>query len=142
MPEMVHRFEGSCHCEAIGFELRSTLVAEAWSLRACQCSFCRGHGANMTSDPRGSVRFVIKDAAQLGRYRFGLHTADFFVCRRCGVYIAAVTTTGKGSFATLNANVIRPAIELRLAAPMSYDGESPAQRLTRREQRWTPVVDD
>ena len=132
-------FEGRCHCGAIGFSFRTAKTPDQWPLRACQCRFCRGHGAQTTSDPDGSVAFQIADPGKLNRYRFGSRTADFLVCRDCGVYVAAVTTSPRGQFATVNVNVIRDLAALPAASPVSYDGESVEQRITRREQRWTPV---
>jgi hypothetical protein len=110
-------------------------------VRACQCSFCRSHGARTTSDPEGSARFVISDHTKLNRYRFGLHSADFLVCRNCGVYVAAVVVTARGPLATLNVNVLRPPVDVPVATAISYEEETPQQKLARREQRWTPVVD-
>ena len=134
-------FEGRCHCGAIGFELRTSRPPAQWTVRACQCSFCRSHGARTTSDPQGTVRFVIADYSKLNRYRFGLRSADFFVCRDCGVYVATVVTSARGQFATLNVNVLQPPVDVPVAAAMSYESESADQKRARRERLWTPVVD-
>jgi hypothetical protein len=109
-------------------------------VRACQCSFCRGHGARTISDPNGSVTFRVADPAKLTRYRFGTRSSDFLVCGNCGVYVAALITSSKGQFATLNINTIPMLPEIPEAAPVSYDGESADERNSRREQRWTPVA--
>jgi hypothetical protein len=131
---------GSCHCQAIGFELQTRLPTSAWSVRACQCRFCRSHAARYTSDPAGAVRFVLAEPAQLSRYRFGLHSADFFVCRTCGVFIASVMSSPRGSFATLNVNTIQPSVDVSLAEPKSYEAEALEERIARREGLWTPVI--
>jgi hypothetical protein len=137
----VASYEGQCHCEAIGFSYVTDLPAATWSVRACQCSFCRGHGARCTSDPRGSVRFRISTPKALVRYSFALRTANFLLCRRCGVYIAALLSTERGRFATINVSSIAPAPpDLPSAEPVSYDSESREQRVARREARWTPVL--
>ena len=70
---------------------------------------------------------------------FGSRSADFLVCRECGVYVAAVMTSRRGQFATVNVNVIRNLAALPAASPVSYDGESAEQKIARRELRWTPV---
>ena len=134
-------FEGRCQCGAIGFELRSTRAPSAWAIRACQCRFCRGHGARTTSDPEGSVRFSIADPAKLNSYRFASHSAEFLLCRDCGTYIAAVIDTPRGRFATLNVNVLVPALDVPAATPVTYDAETPVQKRARRERNWTPVTD-
>ena len=134
-------FEGRCHCGAIRFELRTSRAPDQWTVRACQCSFCRSHGARTTSDPEGTVRFCIPEMRKLNRYRFASRSADFFVCRDCGVYVACVITSARGQFATLNVNVLSPPVDVPVATAISYEGESPGQKLARREQKWTPVVD-
>jgi hypothetical protein len=103
-------------------------------LRADNCSFCIKHQAAFTSDPRGELFLV-------ARYRFGTMTADFVLCRDCGVFVAAAMT--EPSIAVVNVNVLeaRDAFfqnELRVA---SFDGESTEQRLARRKARWTPLVE-
>ena len=135
------RFEGACHCGAIGFAYRPTQPPRSWQVRACQCRFCLTHGAETTSDPDGAVAFVIQDDAQLHKYRFGSRSADFYVCRACGVYIAAVITSPQGRFATINVNALRDRFDAPRGSPVSYEGESPQDKVARRERRWTPVVE-
>ena len=79
--------------------------------------------------------------SKLIRYRFGSRSADFFVCRDCGVYMAAVIDSARGRFATLNVNVLSPPVDIPAATAISYEGESAEQKLARREQKWTPVID-
>ena len=141
MPATEHVFEGSCHCGAIGFSFRASEPPDRWEVRACQCSFCRSHGARTTADPTGTVSFRF-DESQLHRYRFGLQSAEFLVCRTCGVYIAAMMTSPRGRFATININAIRAPLAVADAIPVKYDEESLDQRQKRREERWTPVAED
>jgi len=121
--------------------LRTARTPDQWAVRACQCNFCRAHGARTTSDAEASVRFIIPDESRLNRYRFASKSADFYVCRDCGAYVASVIDSPRGRFATLNVNVIFPAIDVPAASPVTYDAETPAQKLARREQKWTPVTD-
>ena len=141
MATPAHEFKGSCHCGAIVFTFRSSRSPGSWRVRACQCGFCRRHGARTTSDPAGSVSFRISDESQLQRYRFGLRTAEFMICRRCGVYVAAVLTASRGRFATVNVNALDEQLHMPEATPISYGGETPEQRRQRRERNWTPVGD-
>ena len=136
-----HAFEGRCHCGAIGFIFHTSQPPARWAVRACQCSFCRGHGARTIADPEGSVTFQITEASKLRRYRFGTQSSDFLICGNCGVYVAALLTSSNGQFATLNINTIRAPLEVSEAVPVSYEGESGEQRQSRREQRWTPVAE-
>ena len=137
-----HRFEGGCHCGNLSYIFEASAPLEMLGLRACLCSFCRAHGARNTSDPRGSMRLRVRDPERLERYRFGLKTADFLICRDCGVYVGAHLTDATGSWLTVNVNTFRerPALDHPIVAH-NFDADGVAQRLARRKARWTPVVE-
>jgi hypothetical protein len=132
-------FEGRCHCGNLSFEFETGLAPGELPVRACQCTFCRGHGALSTSDPKGSVRIRATDASLVQRYRFGLGITDFLICRRCGVYLLAMMEIDGAHYAVLNANVLDSRDRLAPPQPMDYDGEDAAGRSARRKARWTPV---
>jgi hypothetical protein len=135
---MIHA--GGCHCGNLRYALETALALAALPLRACQCSFCRLHGARSTSDPAGRVRFEARDAARVTRYRFGLRTADFLVCATCGTYVGATMRDGAAQFAIINANTLDDVAGLTQdAQPMDYEGEDAARRGARRRQRWSPA---
>ncbi len=92
------------------------------------------------TDPAGSLEIRIRDPDQVSRYRFGLRTADFLICRTCGVYVTAVCTVDGATYATLNCNVLddRSAFT-QPAARVDYDGEAAPERLARRRRAWTPA---
>ena len=132
---------GRCHCGNLELSLETSVRPEELSLRACTCSFCRRHGARTTSDPSGRVVITVHHPDELLRYRFGLETADFLVCTRCGIYVAAVMEEGSGSYATVNVNTLDAVDRFtRPATPVTYEGESAAERSARRKARWTPAV--
>ena len=138
---MSEAYEGRCHCGAIGWTYRTATAPALWPVRSCQCSFCRRHSTRCTSDPTGSVEFSIADREALHRYRFGLRTADFLVCRSCGVYIGAYASGPGGGFATLNLNALTTPVDgIPANTPTDYDSEDRQSRIGRREQRWTPVA--
>ena len=111
-------------------------------LRACQCSFCRAHGARTMSDPAGRVRILARDAEMLVRYRFGLKTADFLLCATCGVYIGALLSDGGKMWMTVNANAFRPPPPDDFPLlPVEYSEEGPSARVARRKANWTPVTE-
>jgi hypothetical protein len=92
------------------------------------------------SDPSGSVLFAVADEKLLNRYRFGLRTADFLLCRKCGVYIGALIETERGQFGIINTHaLLNTPNSLAATAPVSYDTEDVAGRVSRREKRWTPA---
>jgi hypothetical protein len=123
------------------FRLRTALTGERWSIRACQCSFCSHHCALSTSDPAGRLRFEVDDPALLLRYRFATRSADFLICRRCGVYVGAQLTADSRVFGIINVHALRaPPSRLQTPVAMSYEGEGASERLERRLQRWTPMT--
>jgi hypothetical protein len=134
-------YPGSCHCGEIGFRYHTAQPPGEWSIRACQCSFCRAHGALSTSDPAGKIEFRGSGTGALSRYRFGLHVTEFLLCRKCGVYIGAVMEAPNGVFGIINVNALRPQpTTIAGTMPMEYGSESAEQRMSRREKRWSPVV--
>jgi hypothetical protein len=137
----VTTFTGSCHCKAVGFSFETAIPVSRWSVRECQCAFCRRHGARTTSDPAGRLSFHAKDENSLQHYRFGMQTADFLVCRVCGVYIGAEIKTPHGAFGIINTLALEPTrADLPPATAASYDAERADERISRRQSRWTPLA--
>jgi len=114
-----------------------------WSIRACQCSFCRAHGALTTSDPAGYLLFSCSPPDSLLRYRFGTGSTDFLICRQCGVYLGAQTRREGLRFGVLNAlTLVLLPTDLPAGVPMNYAEESAEARYERRKGRWTPLAID
>lgn len=136
----VNEYRGTCHCGALSVRFCTDLATAQWNVRACQCRFCRLHGALTASDPAGSLRFGTAVGDVIQRYRFGAHTADFLICRLCGAYVGATTNVGGARFGLLNVQTLQPLPpDLSRPVPMDYDGESVPVRLARRAARWTPL---
>jgi hypothetical protein len=55
----------------------------------------RSHNPRMLSDPEGSFEWRADDLSLVERYRFGTRTCDFLICRRCGIFIAAVAESSE-----------------------------------------------
>jgi hypothetical protein len=131
---------GHCHCGAVQATLEPGMAVDDLPLRACQCGFCRRHGARTTSHPDSRLSLVAAPGA-IRRYRFGRRSVDALLCRECGVYVASLLTDGETLRATLNvAGVGLAGFEDRMAEPSVYDDESDAERLARRRVRWTPTT--
>ncbi len=130
---------GACHCGAIEVVYRTRLPVGKLHVGRCGCSFCRIHGARTSSDSGGSLE-ISERSPGATRYRFGLRTADFLLCRGCGAYIAAAIDVDDGAFATLNVNLLAERAAFDPAPPVvDYDGETEADRLARRRRQWTPT---
>jgi hypothetical protein len=136
-------YEGVCHCGAIAYRYRTLLAPHEWNIRACQCRFCRAHGALTTSDTAGALEFQERISGTLQRYRFGQKTADFLICRVCGVYLGALIAAEDGRYGIINVNALHPRPEdLPAAAAANYDAETAEARIARRTRRWTPLSSD
>jgi hypothetical protein len=131
---------GRCHCGNVELTFTTPRRPQDFVVGSCTCSFCRRHGARTSRDPAGRVEIVVHAGEHLIRHRFALGTADFLVCGRCGVYMAAVMTDEGRCWATVNVNTVEDPPPLPPATPMTFDGESVAARIARRKATWTPAV--
>src|ERR1700693_2261388 len=119
---------GACHCGQIAIEFATARAASDLPLRACDCSFCRRHGAKRTSAPNGNLT-ILADSGAIERYRFGMLVTDFILCRGCGSYIAAMSRESGNERATLNVvGVAVPEFAARAAAPVNLDHETSDSR--------------
>ncbi len=133
---------GGCHCGNLSMVFETKQKPQELWLRSCACSFCASHGARNVSDPEGSVRISVRDPEDLVRYRFGLKTADFLVCRRCGVYIGALMAEDGSAWFTTNINALRDRDAFTQAlSTVNFDRETEPERRARRRSKWTPVVE-
>jgi hypothetical protein len=132
---------GGCHCGNLKVRLRLSDAPAEVRLRACGCSFCRGHATRTASDPNGSVEIRAADWTLVEPYRFGTGTADFLLCRRCGIYIGAVCEAESGTRAVINVNCLDDRASFtRTPVPTDHDGEAVSARAARRAANWTPAV--
>lgn len=140
MVSTTQSYTGGCHCGSGQFVYSTAMAPENWSIRACQCGFCRAHGAQSASDPNGRLEFLVSGDGALVHYRFGLRTAAFLFCRSCGVYVGAQFETDRGAFGVINIRAMQQApVGIPAATSVNYEQESVAQRQGRRERLWTPL---
>src|SRR5262245_6015285 len=130
----VHR--GGCHCGAIRVSYRSERPASDQVLRACQCTFCRKHASRAVSDSEGLTEITILDGMKMSPYRFGFRTADYIVCRECGVYVAAVMSEGDRSWSVTIVNALEDAGDFTgPVEPVDFSDGKEEERLARRRAR-------
>jgi hypothetical protein len=132
---------GGCHCGNLNLRLTLTRPPADYPTRSCGCSFCRAHATRTVSDPGGRVDIRANDWSRVERYRFGTGTAEFLLCRTCGVYIGAVCDTEQGLRAVTNVNSLadRAAFPPASSFP-DHDEETVEARLERRAANWTPAI--
>ena len=70
---------GGCHCGAVRWTFATRQALGQFAPRACDCDFCRRHGAAWVSDAQGLLH-VHGDEARLRRYRRGSGQAEFVAC--------------------------------------------------------------
>jgi hypothetical protein len=97
---------GGCHCGNIVLELTLTRSSHSYQPRACDCSFCRKHGAAYVSDPQGALRIGVREAGETRRYRQGSGQAELLLCRSCGVLVGALLNHAGRLYAAVNARVL------------------------------------
>lgn len=70
----------------------------------------------------------------------GTKTADFLLCKACGVFVVAYMP--EPPLAVVNVNVLdaRAAFLTNVLQVADFDGELLEQRLERRRTKWTPVL--
>jgi hypothetical protein len=133
--------KGGCHCGNLRLTLRLTGEPRDAGLRACGCSFCRANQTRTVSDPEGAAEIWADDWAEVSKYRFGTGTADFLVCRRCGIYLGAMTETAAGTRMVTNTNCLEDrALFTGTPAPTDHNGETVDDRQARRAAMWTPTI--
>ncbi|CAN7407362.1 GFA family protein [Mesorhizobium sp. LjNodule214] len=136
----MNRHAGGCHCGNIHLTFETEIEPPQIEVRACQCSFCTRHGSRAAADPAGRLIILVQDEERLRKYQFGLRTADYLVCRECGVYVAAVAGDGEGARAIANINALDDRMQFsREPVAVNFDTESRESRLARRRSRWMPV---
>ena len=129
------RFTGGCHCSNITVSVELTGAASSCSPRACDCEFCRRHGAAWVSDPQGSLLLHVQDLRGTGRYRQGAGIAEMLVCRNCGVLVAALWQ-GPQVHGVVNANVLEARDSLAAVQPVSSKSLSAEAKMNRWQKIW------
>ena len=130
---------GGCHCGNIGIAFETATEPADTDVRACQCSFCRKHNARAVSDPNGQITVRVREASHLSRYEFGLRTATYIVCARCGAYVAAITNDGSSRAIAIVTALNDAARFTRPPRSVDYDSETRVDRVLRRQLQWTPA---
>src|SRR5438105_2234697 len=133
--------QGSCHCGNISFALTWEPDPMEIPVRACDCSFCCKHGGVWTSNPSGALTLKLEESALVSKYAFGTGTAEFHVCRRCGVVPVVTSRIDDQLYAVVNVNTfegVEPSLLRRASA--NFDAESEDARLARRKRNWIPSV--
>jgi hypothetical protein len=132
---------GGCHCGGIRYDLVWPESPVVFSARQCSCSYCARFRGNWTSHPAACLLVSVGADAELSHYCFESKTADFLFCSTCGVTLFATCVLEGRTKAVLNINTLEPGQEFTLdSSKTSFDGETTAERLERRNRGWIGSV--
>jgi len=132
----MHQASGGCHCGNIRVALKLALPPGAYNPRACDCDFCRKHGAAYVSDMRGSLAIRIKNAEASVKYRQGSAMAEFLLCGNCGVLVAVFYQSGARLYAAVNATIVEERARFGSSLPASPKLLSDAEKVQRWQDIW------
>ena len=135
------QLRGSCYCGNIRFVFVTDKSDDELPQRECQCGFCVLHGRIATSDRDGELRIAIEAPENVRKFRFGHRTADFYVCRECGM-IPVVTSEIDGAIRGIaDVRMIEGFVWSRSETSRhDFEGEEVDDRLDRRKGYWTGTV--
>ncbi|MCQ4630966.1 hypothetical protein J2Y63_004245 [Shinella sp. BE166] len=113
------KYEGSCHCGAIAFEVEGEFDTGL----DCNCSLCRRRGGLLAFVPRDSLVLTTPEA-NVSTYQFNRHMIEHHFCAKCGIAPYGEGKDPKGNgMAAVNLRCI-PAIDLETLAITKVDGKS------------------
>ncbi len=75
------RYKGSCHCQAIQFEVRA---AEDVTVHECNCSMCHMCGFLHLIVPKSQFQLIAGEE-NLTTYTFNTGVAKHLFCKTCGI---------------------------------------------------------
>lgn len=131
MPQLA----GGCHCGNISVSVELERAPESYVPRACDCEFCRKHGAAWVSDPRGSLAIRIRDERDTRRYTQGDRLAEMLLCRNCGVLVGALWREQR-LFGVVNAGVLDRRVAFADTQPVSPRTLSAEAKKSRWQSLW------
>ena len=113
------RYQGSCHCGHIAFEVEGTLTGAM----ACNCSLCQRKGSLMWFVPRERLTLLTPDD-NASTYTFNKHVIRHRFCATCGVHPYGEAPDPKGNqMAAINIRCLE-GIELDKIPLTHHDGRA------------------
>jgi hypothetical protein len=136
----MYKLQATCHCQNTRLELELSQPPETYQPRACDCDFCRKHGAAYLSDPAGSLQIHVNNEQHLHSYKQGSGTADFLLCSNCGVLLAVTYQAEDQLYATVNVKAIDGDIPFGETIPVSPKTLATTEKTERWKSLWFPHV--
>jgi len=108
--------------------------------RACDCNFCRMHGAAYISDAKGELNIQIRSDEEVSIYRQGDKLVELLICKKCGVLVAVTYTDNGNRFGGLNSSTLANRGNLQASETASPKLLSRDEKIVRWKQLWFPEV--
>jgi len=137
----MHPVRGGCYCGNILLDLQLSNEPGSYDPRACDCAFCRKHGAAYISDPQGSLRVRINDQRRVGTFRQGSELAEMLLCNHCGVLIGALYRAEGRVYATVNVRAVEGTANFGMERSVSPQKLSPDAKVARWKELWFAGVE-
>lgn len=136
----MYRVSGGCHCGNVQLDVELTHEPATYHPRACDCDFCRKHGAAYLSDPQGALAIRVRDAPNTGNYRQGASLAECLFCRNCGVLVGVIYRCDDRLIGAVNVKAIEGWTNFAAEKPVSPKVLSGEEKIRRWQDIWFPNV--
>ena len=131
---------GGCHCGLLRVAFTTRHDPAELAPRACDCSFCRSHGAFYVSDPEGRLSITEARTGAMREYRQGSGEARFLLCGECGVLVAVIHRHAAGIHGAVNAACLDARDAFAATVAVSPQALAPEERISRWLALWIPDV--
>jgi hypothetical protein len=122
-------------------EARLTAEPATFRPRACDCDFCRKHGAAWVSDAQGSLLIRLAEPQARGTYRQGSGQAELVFCRHCGVLVAVLHHDGERLRGAVNVKVLAEREAFGAEQVVSPQQLPAGDKVKRWQSVWFPEVE-
>jgi hypothetical protein len=113
------KYQGSCHCGRVAFEVDGEITGAM----SCNCSICSRKGALMWFVPRDSLRLTTPDE-DAATYLFNKHVIRHRFCAHCGMHPFGEGTDPKGNrMAAVNLRCVE-GLDLDAIPVQRFDGRA------------------
>ena len=140
MNDYEHQHPGACECGAVKLVYQCGQAMPDIAARSCQCLYCAPRGASYLSHAQAALHVQVRDLRYLYAHRFGTGTADFMHCSVCNMQVFVCSEIEGRTYALVSAPALQEFEQLQNFSAVDYDGETLAQRLSRRRQFWIPEL--
>jgi len=130
---MTAPMHGGCHCGRIALDMTLSKPGSQVTPRACDCSFCRKHGAAWVSDAEGALRVRFRGEPVV--YRQGSAQAEFIACAHCAVLVMVRHEHEGHMHAAVNVRALEDAGSFAAQQPASPQKLSTDEK----RERWTTL---